>query len=247
MTILSTVGGASLLAHGLHVAIVLVGLWGLGALLLPHVLHRYGGTAGSSLALTEHDRRVAALRTAAASGTLSVSPVALLEPAPPSPARPREHALGLPLAVVGSVAAAGIHAAVTPPHLGESALVGVFFLAATTAQLAWAGHVLRRPTPGLLHLGLLLNGGLLVLWSVTRTLGLPFGLLPAPHAIGAWGLAAVAFELAVVASCIHALRHPGPAGVRRVPGWFDFHPTTRAAVGAAAVALVLLTLSGAHS
>ncbi len=73
---MSTVVGASVLAHGLHAAMVLLGLWGLGALLLPQAReHRARRsprrTAPAAACLDEHARRVTALRVAAASGTLA--------------------------------------------------------------------------------------------------------------------------------------------------------------------------------
>ncbi len=54
MTAMSTAVGASLLAHGLHYAMVLLGLWGLAALLVPHALDRLQATRPA--AYDDHDR-----------------------------------------------------------------------------------------------------------------------------------------------------------------------------------------------
>ncbi|MGA8256031.1 MAG: hypothetical protein WB767_05580, partial [Nocardioides sp.] len=66
---MSTVVGASMFAHGLHYAMVLLGLWGLAALLLPHVLDRLTHATGTPAPRDEHDLRVAALRTAVTAGS----------------------------------------------------------------------------------------------------------------------------------------------------------------------------------
>lgn len=244
VTTMSTAAGASLVAHGLHYAMVLAGLWGLGALLLPHVLDRSAGRAAAIVPRDEHDVRVAALRATVSAGALTTLRTAA-PVAPPAPARRRPvSALGVPLALVGSATAAGVHAAVAPPHLRESVLAGAFFLAVALAQVAWTAALLRRPSVGLLHVGVAANAALIVLWAVTRTVGLPLGLLPTPHPLGAWDLACAVWEAAVVVSCLHVLRAGVPT---RFPGWFAWHASSRAAVGAAATSLVLLTLSGAHS
>lgn len=255
MTGSSTVVGASMLAHGLHAAMVLLGLWGLGALLLPQLLERraaHGRTAYASPPRDEHDRRIAELRAAAASGSLALLPSVGGSPAVRTTSgTPRTPVLGLPLALVSGTAAAGIHAAVAPPHLSEDPLFGVFFLLVAGAQLTWVAQLASRTTPRLLQVGVALNVALILLWLVTRTLGLPFGLLPEAHPVGGWDVACVLWQFATIACCVRLLR-PATAGVATrtstpVPGWFEWHPTTRAAVGAAAVVLVLLTVVGAHS
>ncbi|MDO9458027.1 hypothetical protein [Nocardioides sp.] len=244
---MSTAVGASMLAHGLHYAMVLAGLWGLAALLLPHALTRW--SHAHPPAYDEHERRVAALRAAVTSGAPGVA----FPDDPPMVGTASTRAapvpvLSAPLAVVATAAAAGIHAAVAPPHLREQTVAGLFFLVTAAAQLAWAAAAAGRPTPTLLRAGVVLNLGLVALWLLTRTAGLPFGLLPEPHPVGPWDLTCVAWQVAAAAACAGALRD-GSVGTDdvRCPSWFDWHPSTRAAVGAAAVSLVLLTLSGAHS
>ncbi|MEN8673700.1 hypothetical protein [Nocardioides sp.] len=251
MTGSSTVVGASMLAHGLHAAMVLLGLWGLGALLLPQFLERRavrGGTTYAAPRLDEHDRRVAELRAAAASGSLALAQTGrATSAAPTTRSTPRTPVLGLPLALVSGTAAAGIHAAVAPPHLSEEPLFGVFFLLVAGAQLTWVATLASSTTPRLLRVGIGLNAALILLWLLTRTLGLPLGLLPEAHPVGGWDVACVLWQLATIACCARLLRRPSTRTSTSLPGWFEWHPSTRAAVGAAAVVLVLLTVVGAHS
>lgn len=248
MTAMSAAVGASVLAHGLHYAMVLAGLWGLAALLLPHTLTRL---LGSTPAPDEHARRVADLRAAVAVGApgIAVPPLAPAQPA--VPATPPEAGTALPLAVVATAAAAGIHAAVAPPHLREWVVSGAFFLVVALAQLAWTVAA-QHPSVRVLRVGVALNLGLVGLWVVTRTVGLPVGPLAEPHPVGAWDVVCVGWELLAAAACLRALHDTGPDRARAeepasLPGWFEWRPVARAAVGAAAVSLALLTVMGGHS
>lgn len=229
----------SLLAHGVHYALVGVGLLGLAWLLAPQLVP---GAAGV-LPRDDHARRVAALREAAATGRLlTVGPTtACARP-------PRTLSLHLPLAVVASAAAAGVHAAMGPAHLRTLPVFGVFFVVATVVQLTWAAAVLRSPSRPLLHLGIVLNLGFVGLWLLTRTWGLPLGLMPVPEAVGPWDLAAAAWELVVVAACAALLRAVPPtayAGLR-LPPWADWHRGATAVAALSPVVLLVLSLSGAH-
>lgn len=231
--------GVSLLAHGVHYALVAVGLLGLAWLLAPQVVP---GAAGV-LPRDDHARRVAALREAVATGRLlTVGPTTVC-------ARPPATlALHLPLALVASAAAAGVHAAMAPAHLRVLPLFGLFFVAATVVHLAWVAAVLHRPSRALLQAGIVLNLGLVGLWLLTRTWGLPLGLMPAPEAVGPWDLAAAAWELVVVAACAALLRAVPPtayAGLR-LPPWVDWHRGATALAALSPVVLLVLTLSGAH-
>ncbi|WP_148612075.1 hypothetical protein [Nocardioides rubriscoriae] len=236
MTAMSTAVSASMLSHGLHYVLVLAGLWGLAALLLPHGLTRFGAPPPTD----EHSWRVAELRAALASGAVGTAPAQTLTRPRPAPVA---GAVWLPLALVASAAAAGTHAAVAPAHLAEEVAAGGFLLAAAIAQLAWAVAALR-PTPALLRLGLVLQLALVATWAASRTAGLPFGLQADPHPVGPWDLTCVAWELTAVVACARTLHDGVPA---RCPAWSAWHPSTRTAVGLAAAVLVLLTSSGAHA
>jgi hypothetical protein len=74
-----------------------------------------------------------------------------------------------------SLAAAVIHFAVTPEHFEEYVLFGVFFVALAAFQLVWGVWMPQRPSPGVLWIGLLVNLGVIAIWVVSRTSGLPIG------------------------------------------------------------------------
>ncbi|WP_300540628.1 hypothetical protein [uncultured Nocardioides sp.] len=160
---------------------------------------------------------------------------------------PRDVALLLPLAVVSSTAAAGVHAAMGPLHFREATLFGLFFAGAALAQLGWTALVLRSVTPALLRAGMALNLGCVVLWAATRAWGLPLGLMPTPEPVGPWDLTAAAWELGVVAACAALLRARPPtsyAGLR-LPAWVDWHRGATTTAVVSVLALLVLSLSGA--
>ena len=267
----------ALTGHLLHVVVVLGGLAGMAAIFAPRLADRAGLLRAPDSPL---DRRLADLRSRAAAGTLAsgaewnASGAALLPGGGPLPAgdpgRPERvaSAAGDPLlaaAVVGSAAAAGVHAAVGPMHLGTYPVLAVGFLVAAVLQAVWPLAVLApaRPEapPGaraaagggdgvatrLAVAGLLLHGGCVAAWLVSRTVGLPLGLHGAgAQPVGPWDLAAVAWQLVALAWCVgHLLGRRHASGSRSAlhPGWGT--RGARAFVGASALVLVLLTLSGA--
>src|SRR5690349_5774243 len=108
----------------------------------------------------------------------------------PSVARPSDSAgaLVLPVVLVGSTAAAGVHAAMVPPHLSTLPLFAVFFAACAIGQLAWTALLLVAPTRPVLWIGVVGNGGLIALWAGTRAIGL--------EPVGPWDLACALWEVA---------------------------------------------------
>ena len=254
----ATVAGASMLAHGLHSLMVLLGLWGLAALLLPHVLER----RHLRLAADAHARRVTELRSAlsldarliavrstltSTASTAAPTTASTAVPVGPTPTpRPVGSGvvLGLPLVLVAATAAAGIHLAVAPGHLASEPVSAIGLLVAGVAQLGWVASLVSRPSHSTLLLGLVLNGGLIALWAWTRLAGLPFGLLPERHPLGGWDVACVVWEIICVVASVQLLRGRAPLSL---PGWFDWHASSRFAVGAAVVTTAMLTMTGAHS
>ena len=228
-----SVTSVSLLAHGVHYALVAVGLVGVTWLLLPQLV---------GLGPDEHERRVAALRARAAAGQL-----ATLVPAAPAVRRTSAATLHLPLAVVTSGCAAGVHAAMGPSHLAEATPFGLFFGASALAQLGWSAAALHRVTPALLRAGIALNLGCVALWALTRTWGLPGGLMTVREPVGPWDLAAVAWELVVVAACAALLRAVPPASYAglRLPPWVDWHRGAAVTAVLSVAVLLALSLSGA--
>ena len=87
---------------------------------------------------------------------------------PPKPPR----AALYPAAVL-SLFAALVHLAVTPEHLAEWWGYGAFFLIAAVAQFLYAPLLLRRPSRRVLLAGVLGNSAIVLLYLVTRTLGVP--------------------------------------------------------------------------
>ncbi len=74
---------------------------------------------------------------------------------------------------LASVLAGAIHLAVAPEHLEEWWLYGAFFVVTGLFQLAYATPVLRRPAPLVALTGIIVNLGIVLIWVVSRTAGLP--------------------------------------------------------------------------
>lgn len=123
------------------------------------------------------------------------------------------------IAALCSTGAAIVHFGVAPDHFAEWWLYGLFFLLAGAFQLGWAFLVWTRPGPGLLASGLGVNATVVMLWAVTRTVGLPFG--PEawhPEAIGVADVVCTALEVLVAVACtwlLLARDAPAPGGVPR--------------------------------
>jgi hypothetical protein len=123
-----------------------------------------------------------------------------------------------------SLGAGLVHLAVVDEHLGEWWLYGAFFAVLGAAQLGWAVAALALDRPPLLRTVVVGSVGVVALWVVTRTVGLPFG--PEPWDAEAAGRADVLctlLEVAVAALLLVAARSPRSAsvpGVGRSAGRF---------------------------
>lgn len=250
MTALSGAGGESLLAHGIHYTLLVGGVGGLGVLLLPQLFSRSGLLAPVA-PRNDLERRIELLRTNLAEGSLSTGPPAatLVRRAPTPAPEPTESpadshtSLLLPLAVVSSLAAAGVHAAVGPAHFAEGTLIGLFFAFAALLQLAWVALVVLGTGPRLLLAGVVGNLSLVALWAATRTVGFP-GVLPGPEEVGPWDVACGLWELTVAAACLTLLGR----GTRvRLEGWPGWHPAARGWFVGSVLLLALLSASGARA
>lgn len=95
--------------------------------------------------------------------------------------------------------ASAIHLVVVPAHLHEGRAVPVFFAAAAAAQGFLALRVARKPSRALALTAIVLNVGLIALWSVSRTVGIP---IAGGHveAVRMLDVAAVVSEVAAVAA-----------------------------------------------
>lgn len=180
--------------HGLHAGVIVAGSLAVFVLL-----------RGS---LTD-SRRVADLRSAVAAGRL----VEDAERRAARVLRPRPDPALIAVSLAG-LAAATVHAIVGPGHFSEGLRFGLFFAALTIVQVASSVQVLRRPARPLVAATVLLNGGVVLVWLATRTVGLPFGLAEA-ETVGPFDVVATAAELVALAAATRWLltnRMP-----RRVP------------------------------
>ncbi len=123
-----------------------------------------------------------------------------------------------------SFGAALVHVWAMPEHLGEWWGYGLFFLLVAAAQGFYGVAVLRWPRPPLFLIGAVGNLGVVGLYVLTRTVGVPFF---GPHAGvvergGALGLTATAMEVVLVAVLVASLRFARRAGapnsIQGVPG-----------------------------
>jgi hypothetical protein len=139
--------------------------------------------------------------------------------APTAPA-PSLRTTGLWVAVA-SLFAGGVHLAVMPEHLQHWWVYGAFFLVTGLFQLAYAALVLRRTTWFVAMTGIVVNLGIVLVWVLSRTRGLP---ITPPEditshvgshvieGVGIADLAATGAELAVVCLLVTLL----PPRTRRV-------------------------------
>lgn len=139
------------------------------------------------------------------------------------------------LAVV-SLATAGIHFAVMGDHFQEYVGFGIFFAVVAWFQSLWALAVVVSPTRSVLLTGAVVNALVVVVWLVSRTIGLPIGPDPGIAEPAAFlDVLSTVLEVVIVASIATVLvrGEPGRAAPRAGRGL--------ALVGGLALVLVLLT------
>lgn len=139
-----------------------------------------------------------------------------------------------------SFSAACVHGSVMVSHFREYVLFGLFFAIVTPLQITWAELVRRAPQARrLLAAGAFGNAAVVVVWLVSRTVGLPFGPQALEtEAVGFKDLLATYAELMIVV-LVAALLWQRSA--RPVPGW-----TLAVAWAVAAVGLVAALVGGGH-
>src|SRR5262245_62159779 len=112
----------------------------------------------------------------------------------------------------GLVGAGVIHAAVIPEHLDEWLAAGIFFVVLALAEVGAAGAVLARSpawrVPALLA-AVVVAAGPLVVWTGSRTAGMPFGPEAGePEGIGVADVLSCALELTTLTiALVLLLRH----------------------------------------
>jgi hypothetical protein len=140
--------------------------------------------------------------------------------------------------VLASFAAAAglVHLVMAPSHLGASAVEGGGFLAAAWVQLALAVALVARPTRWVLGAAVAVSLGLVAVWALSRTGGLPFGAhAHHPEVVSFVDGSCVAFELVLAA--LAALQLVRPGSLRFRGGAFAaVVPLTVFAVASAAIA-----------
>jgi hypothetical protein len=110
-----------------------------------------------------------------------------------------------------SAAAGGIHFAVTKEHLAENWLFGLFFLALGIWQVLWALFEITGPSPTLHLRGAETNVLVVLIWGVSRTVGLPIGPHPGhPEPVGLADIVATLLEVALVIGCMALVRARPP-------------------------------------
>jgi hypothetical protein len=116
---------------------------------------------------------------------------------------PADRAVRLDQAVVLLAAlswvAALIHAVVVPEHWHEYRPYAVCFAVLAAAQAGWSIAVFHDPTLRLLRAGAVLCAGVVAVWAVSRTVGMPVGPeAGSPEPVGAVDAAATLSELAII-------------------------------------------------
>ena len=107
------------------------------------------------------------------------------------------------IAVAASIGAGTIHLALTPDHFGESAALGLGFVAAVAFQFSWIMTAVANLGRVSAVVGIAGNGVLIIAWLVSRTIGLPFGQEPwVPEAIGRPDLVAIGLEATVIVALV---------------------------------------------
>ena len=95
-------------------------------------------------------------------------------------------------------AAAAIHFTAAVEHFGEHPSHAVLFTLLACAQLLWGIALYRSPSRRLLLIGVLMNVGVVAVWVVSRTSGIPIGPSPwRPEPVGLLDAVASADEVAM--------------------------------------------------
>lgn len=141
-------------------------------------------------------------------------------------------------AVAAMVGSAAVHATVVGEHLDEWLLAGAFFALVTLTELVLALAVVVAWSQRTAMAVVVTSMGTVVVWLVSRTVGLPFGPeeFRAAEAVGAPDLACCVLEVVAAAlAAPWALRHRSQR--RSAPT-----SSTRAGVAAAAVLAGVLSV-----
>lgn len=102
-----------------------------------------------------------------------------------------------------------VHIQAAADHFDEYVPYALCFIAVGLVQLGWGLAVYRRPTPWLLTAGAVLSAGVVGVWVLSRSGGLPIGPdARAPETVGLLDAIATADEVALIALIGSMLRPP---------------------------------------
>ena len=151
---------------------------------------------------------------------------ATAEPAP-QPVAPATASVSptILVAAAASLGAGLVHAAAAGTHTGADTLVRLFAVCAAL-QVAWAAPAIARPARSVLTLGLVLNGGAVVAWALSRTRGLPWPAeLEEVEEVGTQDLIAAVLGTVAALGAMAALVRPRLARrLRRCPREWSVDP-----------------------
>jgi hypothetical protein len=159
--------------------------------------------------------------------------------APQAPALPRAEQWPLRVALALGAAAA-VHLVMAPAHLADGPAHAAFFLVAGLGQLVLAALVLLSPSRQL-HTVLWSGVGLIVLWALSRTVG-----VAGPReSVGSWDLCVVLWQGYTVLEAWRRLPSPLPPTWRpAVPRAWSLE--TAGVAGLTGLVLAVLPWSGGH-
>jgi hypothetical protein len=146
------------------------------------------------------------------------------------------------LAACLSLGAAAIHFGVIGAHFEEYPPYGVAFAALAWFQVGWAIAYLAAPGRRVAAVGAAINGGAIVVWLLSRAVGLPIG--PAPgelEPVGPLDLLATALELSLIGLLAWNL-----AG-RRIPLGPSLSATSATAVVGSGLLVIVVSTSAAFA
>jgi hypothetical protein len=117
-----------------------------------------------------------------------------------------------------SIFVAGVlHLIAAPQHWGHAPPHGVTLALIGMAQIVWAAAFWYHPSNVLSRLGIMLAGGLLVLWGFTRVFTAPFH--PGPESIQAIDVAVKLAELSAILSLSALIVHQLSTRAMQASAW----------------------------
>ena len=146
----------------------------------------------------------------------------------------------VPLTAGLSLTAGLIHAVMSAGHFEEAFLFGCFFVAAAVFQITWGVALYRSDGRAWLRTGALVNLGVVLVWLLSRTVGLPIGPEPwTPESVGVVDVVVGVDELLLAGLALGVLA-PRRVARRLAVG------ATWAAGSACVLSLTALLVAGGH-